>query len=105
MYRSISTIVLLTFALGAVAGDPDAARSILVQHCVKCHAVPDYNPEGGPPSVNAPPFTELASDRERYSDGRLRAFLRSPHWPMTQFNLSPSDIENLLSYIETLRNK
>ena len=102
MYRSISTLILLTFAMDALAGDPDAAKSIVVQHCVKCHAVPNYNPEGGPPSVNAPSFTELASDRERYSEDRLRAFLRSPHWPMTQFNLSPTDIDNLVAYIQNL---
>ena len=99
MYRPLISVVLSILALDAGAADPDAARSLVVQHCVKCHAVPGYNPEGGPPTVDAPAFEELAG----YEEDRLRAFLRAPHWPMTQFTLSPSDIDNLMAYVATLR--
>lgn len=102
MHRTTLALTLAAFAVNAFAGDPDAAKAIVVQHCVKCHAVPDYNPEGGPVSLDAPSFLELANDRERYSEARLRSFLRSPHWPMTQFSLSASDIDNLIDYIGSL---
>ena len=89
----------------ASAATPDEAKSIVVQHCVKCHATPGYNPGGGPPSVEAPTFQELADKPEVYTRERLRSFLRTPHWPMTRLILSDSDIDKLLAYLTSLRTE
>ncbi|MDH3279883.1 MAG: hypothetical protein OEQ18_01995 [Gammaproteobacteria bacterium] len=95
---------LALFATAACAGDPNAAKPIVVEHCVKCHEVPGYTPDAGLPSVSAPSFSELAEQSETYTHESLRWFLRSPHWPMTHLILSNSDIEKLISYIESLRS-
>lgn len=94
---------LAFISLTLSAGDPNAAKAIVVEHCVKCHAVPGYD-GAGTPALQAPDFALLADQPEVYTPDRLRRSLTQPHWPMTQFILSKSDVENLLSYIETLRS-
>jgi len=104
--RAVSVAFVLfvhAAAVGAAsAADPDAAKGIVVEHCTGCHDVPGYSPQGGLATVEAPGFGEIARDRATYPAERLRASLRQPHWPMTQFRLSPSDIENLVAFIEGL---
>jgi cytochrome c553 len=86
------------------AGDPDQAKGIVVEHCIDCHAAPGYG-QKGLPTVEAPSFQAIAGEPQKYTPERLRAFLAQPHWPMTQFLLSPRDIENLLAFIEGLRGE
>jgi hypothetical protein len=47
----------------------------------------------------------MANDPEVYTEKRLRAFLQEPHWPMSGFILSPSDVDNILAYLTTLRQR
>ncbi len=98
-------LLFLLLAVGAPAdaqGDADAVRGLVADRCARCHLVPGYSSEGLP-TVNAPPFQTIADEREKYSDERIRKFLRKPHWPMGQFILSPRDIENLVAYFASLR--
>jgi hypothetical protein len=37
-----------------------------------------------------------------YPEQRLPALLEKPHWPITAFMLSPSDIDTILAYLATL---
>ncbi len=84
------------------AGDADAAKGLVVEHCVECHAVPGYGAESLA-TLDAPAFDAIAAAPETYTAARLRAFLQKPHWPMGQFRLSPNDIENILAFIKTTR--
>ena len=43
------------------AGDPDAAKGIVVEHCVGCHEVPGYGREGLA-TVEALSFRKLADN-------------------------------------------
>lgn len=90
-------------ASGLAAGDPDAARGIVAEYCTACHEVPGYAARHGRAEVSAPPFQAIADEPSVYTDERLRRFLRQPHFPMTKFVLSPSDIDNLVAFIERLR--
>lgn len=83
-------------------GDAHAAKGIVAEHCAGCHAVPGIR-KSGLPTLEAPSFQAIADDRVAYPRERLRAFLQKPHFPMRSLILSPSDIENLLAYIEGLR--
>ena len=51
----------------------------------------------------APPLQVFANDPTTYNEDRLRTSLRQPHWPMGQFRLSASDIDNILAFIAELR--
>ncbi len=94
---------VLGWSTGAsAAGDADAAKGLVVEHCIECHAVPGYRAESLA-TVDAPSFDAIAAAPQTYTAARLRAFLQQPHWPMGQFRLSAKDIENILAFIETTR--
>lgn len=86
------------------AGNANAVKGLVADHCSSCHEVPGI-PDSGLPTLDAPPFATIAEDRATYPDARIRRFLQEPHWPMEQFSLSPSDIENLIAYFDSLRAK
>lgn len=97
-------IGLLGFAAGAAAqGDANAAKGLIADRCAKCHETPYTKPGERSTAVAAPAFRTLANDPDRYPAERLRASLRQPHFPMQQLTLSPTDIENILAYLATLR--
>ena len=86
----------------AQGGDPDAARAIVAEHCVACHEVPGFAAANGRTQVGAPPFQKIADAPQTYTAERLHHFLLKPHWPMTQFILSPTDIDNVIALIGQL---
>lgn len=103
--RTVAVVTILSVSLCAFevegAGNPDAAKGLIVEHCSECRAVPGYGAEGLP-AVAAPPFQVIADNPETYTNQRLHAFLRQPHWPMGRFSLSPSDIDNVIAYLKSL---
>jgi cytochrome c553 len=101
LVTAILSLLFPTTMLGA--GNPDAAKAIVAQYCVKCHAVPGYTTGNAPESVQAPSFERIANNPEMYTAQRLRTFLRQPHYPMKSVTLSKSDIANLIAFIATLR--
>jgi cytochrome c553 len=105
-------IVLLLLAAGCAAGggasanaagDPHAASGLIADRCASCHEVPGYEARWERADVNAPSFEAIARNPDVYTPARVRAFLQKPHWPMTQFILSASDIDNILAFIAELR--
>ena len=98
-------VLAVATASAFAAGDPNAARGIVAEYCVACHEVPGYAPRNGRASLNAPSFQAIADQPAIYRPERLRSFLRQPHFPMTKFTLSPSDADNIIAFIESLREK
>ena len=75
------------------------------EHCVACHEVPGYDKDPQFSSSAGPSFLSIAEDPETYTHVRLQTYLRQPHWPMEQFRLSKSDIDNILALIESLAER
>ncbi|MDJ0945136.1 MAG: hypothetical protein QNJ30_16830 [Kiloniellales bacterium] len=98
----VTVLALASFRFASAAGDADQAKGIIAEHCADCHAVPGYG-EGGSPALEAPPLQVFADDPTTYSEERLRTSLRQPHWPMSQFRLSATDIDNILAFIAELK--
>ena len=101
LVAAILSLLFPTTMLGA--GDPNAAKAIVAQYCVKCHAVPGYSKGSAPESVRAPSFESIGNSPDIYTAERLRTFLRQPHYPMKSVTLSNSDIANLIAFIATLK--
>ena len=97
--------ILIATGPALAAGDAAKAIGLIIENCTPCHRVPGHTPARGVAELGAPPFRVIAHASETYTAARLRAFLRRPHWPMTKFILSQADIENFLSYIESLRRQ
>ena len=102
VYLAIAVLLAVApFAiLPAAAADRDAARGgeLAQQWCSECHAIGD----GTQTKDTAPPFPSIANKRD---DGYLRAFLANPHGPMEGFDLPRQEIDNLVAYIGSLRQK
>jgi len=101
----LSASLTLMAVPGLAAGDPNAVKGLLADQCADCHAIPCYS--AGTPATGLPAaaFEAMANDPTIYTEERLRTFLQKPHWPMTGFILSPSDIDNILAYLATLRHR
>lgn len=100
----LTLVCLLSLAAPAnAAGNPNDARGLIANKCANCHEVPGFKARWERAQLNAPPFKEIANNPDVYTQARLRAFLQKPHWPMTQFILSPKDIDNILAFIRKLR--
>ena len=104
--RVAPVVVLGLLATPALAeGDANAVKGLLVDRCAECHAVPGYSETPPDTGIEAPGFQAIADDQTKYSDAHLRDSLSKPHWPMTGMILSPTDIDNILAYLETLRQE
>jgi cytochrome c len=94
---ALSVITCLT-ALHAHA-DAGKGAQIARQWCANCHLI-GGNPNGpvpqGPPSFQAVARSGMTADQ-------LRAFLSHPHGAMPNLALTRAEIDDLISYIETLR--
>ena len=101
----ISVLFFSLFQQNAYAQEPKTVRGIIAEHCIDCHRVPGFLVEGGAPQIEAPDFQEIADNPKIYSRQRLEIFLSSPHFPMRNFILSKSDIQNLIAYIDNLRSQ
>jgi mono/diheme cytochrome c family protein len=101
----VSAFLSLSAAPALAAGDPDAIKGLLADHCAVCHAIPGFSANPPAAGLAAPAFETIANDPAVYTEERLRAFLKKPHWPMTGFILSPSDTDNLIAYLTTLRHR
>ena len=92
-------------ATTAVAGDADAARGLVAEHCTSCHVVPGYEARFERADIGAPSFQVIADTQAVYTDAWLTTFLQHPHYPMAGFILSASDIDNIIAFIAGLRDE
>ncbi len=86
----------------AAEGNGKAAAPIVAEYCTACHVIPGYKPRFAKADVKAPDFQTIADEPDVYTHERLQTFLREPHFPMTKFILSSSDIDNVVAFIEAL---
>jgi mono/diheme cytochrome c family protein len=109
--RIASLLVCGLFVLPAGVSAETAAdgRTIALQACSACHQVGPGDPVPPPVrdaderrGVRAPPFAQVAGD-PRKDAIYLRAAIRSPHYPMKEQAIDPSDLEALVAYFESLR--
>ncbi len=103
---AIAGLLAVAFAGPARAeGNAKAATPIVAEYCTACHVIPGFKPRFEKADAKAPDFQKMADEPAVYTTARIETFLRKPHFPMTKFILSPSDIENLVAFIENLRAK
>ncbi len=92
-------LYLLASALPAGAFDVEAGRRMAEVWCSGCHII-----DGDGTSDVAPGFKQVANDPTK-TPGRLRAWLANPHPPMPNFNLSRTEIDDIIAYLESLRDE
>ena len=76
----------------------EQGQKLARQWCAECHIVEP----GNTASDVAPTFPQIAENRTLTPD-RLRGWLSDPHPPMPNLSLSRAEIEDLVAYLESLR--
>lgn len=82
----------------AAEGDPIAGETLAKQWCAACHDTG----HGETVKDGAPSFLEVARHPD-FSRDRLKAWLSDPHPPMPKLDLSRRAIDDLISYIGSLK--
>ena len=80
-------------------GPVAAGKNIAQTWCINCHVIAPNQARG---SDQVPSFAAIAARTTTTSDS-LHAFLAQPHGKMPDFKLTPTDIDNMASYILSLR--
>lgn len=101
---TISLLLVPAMVGPLAAADPNSVKGLVADNCSRCHLVPPYS-KSGLESLNAPPFKEMANRPDLYTAGRLRSFLQKPHYPMAPILLSAKDIDNLVAFIQSMRDR
>jgi mono/diheme cytochrome c family protein len=102
--------LLVTFAVAVLLAAPAAAqsssetvaagRSLAMRSCSACHVVSERPQQ---PAVDGvPSFAQIARNPDTTPDG-LRTFIQAPHPPMPNFSLSRKQVDEVASYIMSLR--
>jgi len=99
MLKSLAVGLALGAALATspamAQGDVKTGETVARTWCSPCH-----NTNGRGASDVVPSFGYLAAER---SERELRAFLTNPHGAMPNIQLSRQQIEDVISYMETLK--
>ncbi len=83
-------------------GNPDAGRVIAQRSCAQCHLIGPG--EGRSAADNVPTFAALARDPSM-TESRLQGFMQVPHPRMPDPALTRREIDDVTSYILSLRKR
>jgi mono/diheme cytochrome c family protein len=99
-------------------GDVAAGRKISETHCARCHVIGDFNPMGG---IGSTPSFQLLAKRDDWLERFETFFERRPHpvfvrvpdvarWTdlpshVTEFEVTPANIDDIVAFVETLMPK
>jgi cytochrome c len=102
--RSAFLTIVLAIALTGVEtakADQSRGRVLAEQRCSQCHGV---KRGAKSPNVAAPSFTDVA-DEPSLTEYTLRVFLRTPHPTMPNLIITPDEMDDIVSYIVSLKRK
>lgn len=97
----INLVAVFACANAMAQGSPSRGLSISQRWCSQCHGV---TPDEGSHNPEAPRFVDVAAERSTTAYS-LRVFFRTPHPTMPNFVLNRDDIEDIVSYILSLKQK
>jgi cytochrome c len=96
--------IILAIALAAeepARADQSKGRVLAEQRCSECHGIKRGEKS---PNAAAPSFTDVA-DEPSLTEYTLRVFLRTPHPTMPNLIIQPDEMDDIVSYIVSLKRK
>jgi len=97
----LAALIVLTLASPAWAGDAAVGHALAQRWCASCHAV---EPAASQVNDVAPSFDAIASTSGQ-NQAKLYAWVRAPHPAMPDFQLSRQNIDDIVTYIQSLRTQ
>lgn len=97
-----SALLMLSTAAQAqsLPGDVSSGRDLARRICSDCHVVA---PDQARPMIGGAPAFQAVARAPATTALSLRVFLQSPHRNMPNLILKPTEIDDLVSYILSLR--
>jgi mono/diheme cytochrome c family protein len=95
-----TTVSVTAFGSAVRAGDAAEGRAIASRWCVSCHNI---GGEAKPSASDTVPTFDSVAQRKDLNRVQLETWIGNPHPPMPNLNLTRVEIDNLVSYIESLR--
>ena len=96
-------VLMLTLAArGQATGDAARGRAFATRVCAECHAV--RRGEETSPDPRTVPFARIANT-PGMTDMALMVWLRTPHDKMPNLVLNVAEINDVVAYIATLRDR
>jgi mono/diheme cytochrome c family protein len=92
-----AAVAIAAFGAKAYAADAAQGQALARQWCAACHAIDERR--GAAQTDAAPGFAVIARQRQS-SPAELRAWLSTSHPNMPNFNLSESEIADLVAFIQ-----
>ena len=93
--------VAANIAPSVAVADASHGEGLAHQWCAGCHGAGSNEPS---PNPHAPGFSTVANDPAA-TEYSLHVFLQIPHDRMPNIILTPDQIDDLVSYIETLKTR
>lgn len=102
------TALVMATILAAMAGNAQAAdtaqgRELAQKLCVNCHII-EHGGQQDQVTVGIPSFMAIANKAEQ-TNSKLRSFIRHPHPPMPSVELSEHELDNIVAYILSLKDR
>ena len=102
LFTALFTALPIALSAGSAAqGDPVAGARLAERWCAQCHAIRAGQES---PETTAPTFPAVAAESS-VTEYSLRVFLRVPHATMPNLILKADEIDNIVSYIVSLKPK
>lgn len=93
-------LTAMAFASAARAGDAAEGQALASRWCSGCHNV---GGDGKPSASDTIPTFDSIAQRKELNRVQLETWIGNPHPPMPNLSLTRVEIDNLVSYIESLR--
>ncbi len=107
MMERLSLIMGAALAIGimssAQAADIASGRDLARKLCVNCHIV-ELDGQQRQVTAGIPSFMAVANKAGQTED-KLKGFILNPHPPMPDVQLKTNEIENVVSYILSLKKE
>lgn len=82
-------------------GQVKAGGALAETLCATCHRVGADARDGS----RTPPDFGAVADMPSMTEVSLRVFLRTPHGEMPRYQLSPSEMDDVIAYLRSLRSR
>lgn len=99
---AVLCLVSMPAAAQRFPGNPEAGHAVAQRSCAQCHLIGDG--EGHSAADNVPTFATLARNPSM-TESRLEGFMQVPHPRMPEPALTRREIDDVASYILSLRKR
>lgn len=97
----LGAVVMGVSAQAQEVGDARAGRQVATSLCIQCHQIDGAT--GDPARV--PPGFRVIADTPSLTALSLRVFLQTPHGDMPRYQLTATETDDIIAYIQSLRTR